>query len=173
MQLYFFFNLGVRQRSGYCHGLAALLPGNDPVPFAKGAGWAPRPFWTGVEDVVPHWGSIPGLFSLQRVTIPTELSRPTQVSGIKDICKLKLQRVMLYINCRMFLGFMYVFSFVSAYEGLSVTLHFIAGMFDQVISLLICIQKFTNSNLVWSRDYPEWFFVVFLSSFRKISRIVP
>ena len=33
-----------------CHAPAALLPGEDPV---QEAGWAPRPIWTGEENLVP------------------------------------------------------------------------------------------------------------------------
>jgi hypothetical protein len=31
---------------GQRHTLAALPPGNDPVPIVQEAGWAPGPVWT-------------------------------------------------------------------------------------------------------------------------------
>ena len=36
------------------HAPVALPPpGKDPVPFVQEAGWAPGPFWTGVENLAP------------------------------------------------------------------------------------------------------------------------
>ena len=53
--------------------------GNDPVPIVKEAWWAPRAVQRGSENIAPHRDSIPGLFSPQRVAIPTELFWPTGV----------------------------------------------------------------------------------------------
>jgi hypothetical protein len=30
-----------------------FTPGNDPVPIVQEAGWAPRPVWTGAENLAP------------------------------------------------------------------------------------------------------------------------
>ena len=30
-----------------------FTPGKDPVPIVQEAGWAPRPVWTGAENLVP------------------------------------------------------------------------------------------------------------------------
>ena len=30
-----------------------FIPGKDPVPIVKGAGWAPGPVWTGAENLTP------------------------------------------------------------------------------------------------------------------------
>jgi len=35
-------------------------PGKDRVPIIQEAGWAPRPVWTGGENLAPHRDSIPG-----------------------------------------------------------------------------------------------------------------
>ena len=32
---------------------AALLPGKDPVPTVQETEWAPRPVWTGAENLAP------------------------------------------------------------------------------------------------------------------------
>jgi hypothetical protein len=32
---------------------APLYPGKDPVPIVQEAGWAPRPVWTGAENLAP------------------------------------------------------------------------------------------------------------------------
>jgi hypothetical protein len=37
-----------------------LLPGKGPVPIVQEAGWAPRPVWTGAENLPSHRHSIPG-----------------------------------------------------------------------------------------------------------------
>ena len=38
---------------GQRHAPAALYPGKDPVPIVQEAGWAPRPVWTGAENLAP------------------------------------------------------------------------------------------------------------------------
>ena len=63
---------------GLRHASAALTPGKDPVPIVQEAGWAPGPVWTGAVNLAPHRDSIPGPFSPQPVTIPTELPGPQQ-----------------------------------------------------------------------------------------------
>jgi len=35
------------------HPSCSLPPGKDPVPIVQEAGWAPRPVWTGVENLAP------------------------------------------------------------------------------------------------------------------------
>jgi hypothetical protein len=35
-----------------------------PVLIVQEAGWAPRPVWTGAENLAPHWDSITGPSSL-------------------------------------------------------------------------------------------------------------
>jgi len=34
--------------------------GEDPVSIVEEAGWAPRPVWTGAENLALHRDSIPG-----------------------------------------------------------------------------------------------------------------
>ena len=53
-----------------------FTPRKDPVPTVQEAGQAPGTIWSCVENLAPHWDSIPGPTSPQRVAIPTELSRP-------------------------------------------------------------------------------------------------
>jgi len=36
-----------------------LRQGKDPEPILQEAGWATGPVWTGVENLVYHWNSIP------------------------------------------------------------------------------------------------------------------
>ena len=38
---------------GQRHDPAAFTPGKDPVPIVQEAGWAPRPVWTGAENLPP------------------------------------------------------------------------------------------------------------------------
>ena len=38
---------------GQCRALAALPPGNDPIPIVWEAGRAPRPVWGGAENLNP------------------------------------------------------------------------------------------------------------------------
>jgi len=38
---------------GQCHALAALPPGNNPVPMVYEAGWVAGPVWTGADTVAP------------------------------------------------------------------------------------------------------------------------
>jgi hypothetical protein len=38
---------------GQRHAPAAFTPWKDPVPIVQEAGWAPRPIWTGAENLVP------------------------------------------------------------------------------------------------------------------------
>jgi len=35
------------------HAPAASTPGEEPLPIAQEAGWAPGPVWTGVESFAP------------------------------------------------------------------------------------------------------------------------
>ena len=35
------------------HALAALPPGNDPVPIVQEAGWETLPVWRGAENLAP------------------------------------------------------------------------------------------------------------------------
>ena len=49
--------------------------GKYPIPIVCEAGWAPRPVTTGAENLAPTRIRPPDL----RATIPTELSRPTNV----------------------------------------------------------------------------------------------
>jgi hypothetical protein len=61
--------------------------GKDPVSIVLEAGWDPGPVWTGAENLVtPHRDSIPGPCSPQRVAIPTELSRPSEIPVIVPFC---------------------------------------------------------------------------------------
>jgi hypothetical protein len=48
-----FHDHGIRRGTGQRHTPAALYPGKDPVPIVQEAGWAPRPVWTGVENLAP------------------------------------------------------------------------------------------------------------------------
>ena len=77
MQLFSFFYIGARWGGWSSPRVGRFTPGKDPVPIVQEAGWAPGPVWTGAENLAPHWDSIPGSSSLQRVAVPTELSRPT------------------------------------------------------------------------------------------------
>ena len=36
-----------------------FTPGKDPVPVVQEAGWAPRPVWTGAENLAPPPGFDP------------------------------------------------------------------------------------------------------------------
>jgi len=65
---------------GQSHSPAAFL-GKDFVPIPWEAWWAPGPVWTGAENLAPHRDSIPGLSSPLRVAIPTELSRPPDLTN--------------------------------------------------------------------------------------------
>jgi hypothetical protein len=55
-----FFNLGARWGGWSTPRPSRLPPGKDPVPIVPEAWWAPRPVWTGAENLASHWGSIPG-----------------------------------------------------------------------------------------------------------------
>jgi hypothetical protein len=50
--------------------------GRDPVPLVQGAGRVYVSILMGVENPALHWATIPDHSSPQRVSIPTELSRP-------------------------------------------------------------------------------------------------
>jgi hypothetical protein len=41
------------------HAVAALPPGKTRVPIVQEAAWAPGPFWTGAENLVPTWKRFP------------------------------------------------------------------------------------------------------------------
>jgi len=42
-----------------------LHPQRQLAPTAQDAGWAPRPVWASIENLAPHWDSIPGMSSPQ------------------------------------------------------------------------------------------------------------
>ena len=44
---------------GQHHAPAALPPGKTQYPLYSEAGWAPRPVWTGAENLAPHQGFDP------------------------------------------------------------------------------------------------------------------
>ena len=54
-----------------------FTPSNDSVPTVQEAGWAARRVLMGAVNLAPHWHSIRGPSSPQRVAIPTELYRLT------------------------------------------------------------------------------------------------
>jgi len=54
--------------------LPLFTPGKDPVPIVQVAGWAPRPIWTGRENLAPTPGFDPR--TVQPVAIPTTLPGP-------------------------------------------------------------------------------------------------
>ena len=56
--------------------LQPLYPRERPGTHCIG-GWV-DPVWTDGENLAPHWNSNPGPSSLQRVAIPSTLSRPTE-----------------------------------------------------------------------------------------------
>ena len=37
-----------------------FTPMKDPAPIVQQAGWERLPVWTGTENLVPYWDSIPG-----------------------------------------------------------------------------------------------------------------
>jgi len=49
---------------GERHAPAALLPGETQYALYRRMGGAPWPVWKGVENLAPHWNSIPGPSSL-------------------------------------------------------------------------------------------------------------
>ena len=51
----------------HAHG-RFLPPTKDPVPIVQEAGWAPRPIWTGAENLAPQRDSILGRSSPYPVT---------------------------------------------------------------------------------------------------------
>ena len=53
-----------------------LPPGKDPVPILQGAGWTPRPVWTGGKPL-PHRDSIPDRPA--RSQSPYRLSYPAHI----------------------------------------------------------------------------------------------
>ena len=63
---------------GQRHAPVALPPGKDPVLIAYKTGWAPRPVWTGTENLSPYRASIPerpaSSESLYRLSYPAPLS---------------------------------------------------------------------------------------------------
>ena len=75
------FNFGERWGGWSARRPSPLIPENEPVPTAQGAGWAPGPVWTLAENLAPHRHSITELSSPVRVAIPTELSRLTLVTA--------------------------------------------------------------------------------------------
>ena len=44
---------------GQFHPPVALAPEKDTVPIVEEAGWAPRPVWTGAENLAPPPGFNP------------------------------------------------------------------------------------------------------------------
>ena len=68
-----------------------FTPGKDPVPIVQEAGWAPRPVWTGVENLVHQ----PGFDSrtVQPVasrytdyaTRPGKKGKPVQITGVPAV----------------------------------------------------------------------------------------
>jgi hypothetical protein len=58
-----------------------FTPGKDPAPIIQEAGWVPGSVWKGAENLAPPPGFDPQTVKPQRVTILTELSRPTKCVG--------------------------------------------------------------------------------------------
>jgi len=65
---------------GQRHAPATLHPGERPGTHCIGGWVGPRAGLDWCRKFRPHWDSIPGSFNPQRVSIPTELSRPTRLS---------------------------------------------------------------------------------------------
>ena len=79
---------------GQLHAPAASpqeRPGSHRV-----AGWVgPRTVLDGCEKSLSHRVSIPGPYSTQRITIPTELHRPTCPEGTNVIDHFRTQKVVI------------------------------------------------------------------------------
>jgi hypothetical protein len=53
------FNIGARWGGWSTPRPGRFTPGKDPIPIVKETGWAPRPVWTGAQNLAPHWDSTP------------------------------------------------------------------------------------------------------------------
>jgi hypothetical protein len=56
----------------------SFAPGKDPVPILQEAGWAPRPVWTGVENLAPTGIRSLDCLAGSSVAILTELPGPAE-----------------------------------------------------------------------------------------------
>ena len=53
INLYCFFNFGVRWSGWPAPRLGRFIPGKDPAPFVQKAGWASGPVWVEAESLAP------------------------------------------------------------------------------------------------------------------------
>jgi hypothetical protein len=72
-----------------------FTPEKDPVPIVQEAGWAPRPVWTGAENLTPYRDSIPQPSSPQPVATPTTLPGPLSTVVVNNS---KIFRQVAYKN---------------------------------------------------------------------------
>jgi len=83
---------------GQPHAPAASTPGKDPVPIVQEAAWAPRPVWTGAENLVPTGIRSrtvqPVAQSLYRLSYPAHSLLST---GVKNHRSYKLLLALIYI----------------------------------------------------------------------------
>jgi hypothetical protein len=66
---------------GQGHVLAALYPGEEPVPIVQEAGWAPGPVWTGAENLAP-----------------SGIRSPDRPARIQSLYQLSYPDLLLYVN---------------------------------------------------------------------------
>jgi hypothetical protein len=78
--LYPFTTMALERGEGQRHALTDFTPGKDLVPIAPEAGWAPRPVWTGAENLAPPPGFDPRTVQPLAIRYTNCATRPTNNS---------------------------------------------------------------------------------------------